>query len=100
MHLHTVFFWLKETLSDTDWTIFSEELRLLMTDQNIAERHFGTPADTNRPVIDSSYDIGMVLKFQNLDAQNAYQISAEHQRFLDKCAAMWTRVQVYDISVD
>ena len=97
MHLHIVFFWLNEDISEADRATFTEELKLLMADPNIKEGRFGTPADTDRPVIDSTYDIGMVLRFENLEAQNAYQVSPEHQRFLKKCATMWVRVQVYDI---
>ena len=100
MHMHTVFFWLNEDISDKDRQTFVDELELLMTDKNILEGNFGPPASTDRPVIDSSYDYGMVLKFDSIDTQNAYQVSPEHQRFLDKCASMWTRVQVYDIEVD
>lgn len=97
MQLHTVFFWLGEDITDVDRRIFAEELEHLMGDRNILEGHFGTPAATDRPVIDSTYDFGMVLKFADRAAQDAYQVSPEHRRFLDRCGAMWRRVQAYDI---
>ena len=98
MHIHTVFFWLNDDMDDADRQRFADELNLLMSDPNISDGNFGTPAATDRPVIDSSYDYGMVLKFRNLAAQEAYQKSSEHDRFIDNCAHMWSRIQVYDIN--
>ena len=100
MHIHTVFFWLWKSSSAQDRKQFEEGLDNLTKDTNILMRKIGKPAATNREVIDSSYDYGVVLHFENQAAHDAYQAGEPHQRFLSDCMRLWNRVQVYDIQVD
>lgn len=97
MHVHTVFFWLKEETSPEDRKSFEAGLSDLSSDPNVLEKHIGKPALTDRPVIDSSYDYGITFTFNDLDAHNVYQAGQAHLGFLDNCAGMWSRVQVYDL---
>ncbi|MGH1483914.1 MAG: Dabb family protein [Geminicoccales bacterium] len=97
MHSHTVFFWLWKTISDHERAQFERGLAALTLDPNILDRRIGKPAATDRSVIDTSYDYGMVLRFETLAAHGAYQVGQPHQQFLETCAHMWSRVQVYDI---
>jgi len=97
VHIHTVFFWLLDTLDDEQRMQFENGLDLLTRDPNVLDRRIGKPASTDRPVIVTSYDYGIVLRFGNLAAHDKYQSGREHQTFLDTCAHMWSRVQVYDI---
>ena len=97
MHIHTVFFWLWKTLSKEQRRQFEQGLDLLTRDPNVLDRRIGTPAATSRPVIDSSYDYGIVLRFESLTAHNAYQTGKPHQDFLKNCGSLWSRVQVYDV---
>ncbi|MBX2853977.1 MAG: Dabb family protein [Rhodobacteraceae bacterium] len=98
MHIHTAFFWLWRTAPAEQRKIFEDGLNLLASDPNVVNRSIGSPASTNRDVVDNSYDYALVLHFESLDAHNAYQTGEAHQRFLEQCAEMWIRVQVYDIS--
>lgn len=98
MHTHTVFFWLWKTLDEEQRRKFEHGLDLLTRDPNIRDRRIGKPASTERSVVDSSYDYGIVLQFDDLAAHDQYQGSEAHQEFLDTCAEMWSRVQVYDIN--
>lgn len=100
MHIHTVFFWLWKTLSDEQRRQFEQGLDLLTRDPNVLGRHIGRPVGTDRPVIDSSYDYGIVLRFDNLAAHNAYQAGQAHRDLLDSCASLWSRVRVYDIEAN
>lgn len=97
LHVHTVFFWLWKTISDEERRTFENGLDLLTRDPNVRDRRIGIPAATNRPVIDSSYDYAAVLRFDSLEAHDAYQAGATHQVFLETCSRMWSRVQVYDV---
>lgn len=97
MHVHTVFFWLWQTLDTEDRRRFEEGLDLLTRDPNVRDRRIGKPAATNRAVIDSSYDYGVVLRFDTLASHDAYQAGLAHQVFLETCADLWSRVQVFDI---
>lgn len=97
MHIHTVFFWLWRTAGSEQRNIFENGLKLLASDPNVISGNIGRPAPTDRYVVDNSYDYGLVLFFENIDAHNAYQVGDAHQTFLKDCADIWSRVQVYDI---
>lgn len=97
MHVHSVYFWLWKTLDAEKRRQFETGLDLLTHDPNVLTRHIGRPADTNREVIERGYDYGVVLTFESLATHNAYQAGAPHQTFLDTCADMWSRVQVFDV---
>src|SRR5262245_50836164 len=96
MHTHTVFFWLRGNLSDADHRAFQNGLDLLSRQPQIRDRRIGKPATTKRPVVDSTYSYAIVLSFDDTNAHDAYQVSAEHKTFLDTCSSMISRVQVYD----
>lgn len=100
MHRHVVFFWLDQTLSDREVSAFEAGLKLLLTDSDISSSSYGRPADSEvRDVVDGSYSFGMVVDFVDTAAQNRYQVSDIHKRFIEDCAKFWTKVQVYDIQV-
>lgn len=98
MHVHTVFFWLNNNVSNVEREIFEKELDKLTLDPEILQRRIGIPANTSRNVIDSSYDIGISLCFKNLNSHDKYQSGDAHQEFLKKCQGMWRRVKVYDMN--
>ena len=98
VHIHSVYFWLWKSLDREKRRQFETGLDLLTRDANVRSRHIGKPADTNRDVIECGYDYAVVLVFDNLETHNAYQAGEAHQTFLDTCADLWARVQVYDVS--
>jgi hypothetical protein len=98
MHTHSVFFWLRKDLDESDQKTFTQGLDLLTREQHIRDRRIGRPAATHRDVVDSSYSYAIILRFDDLDGHDAYQVSKEHQTFLDACLGMVERVQVYDVS--
>lgn len=98
MHVHTVFFWLKEDLSDVDRDMFENELDKLTLDPEILQRRVGRPANTSRDVIDSSFDFGISLCFRNLEAHDRYQVGDAHTDFLKNCQNLWALVRVYDMN--
>jgi hypothetical protein len=96
MFTHCVFFWLKDGATPADRAKFEEGLRSLATISAALDATFGVPATTDRPVVERSYSYGLMVKFKDLAAHDAYQIHAVHKRFLENCSALWTRVQVFD----
>ncbi|MCP4385090.1 MAG: Dabb family protein [Hyphomicrobiales bacterium] len=98
MHTYIVFFWLKEGLDEGEHERFFEGLDPLTREQHVRDRRIGKPAATDRDVVDFSYAYSIVLRFDNLAAHNAYQVSDEHQAFLDTRLDMVERVQVYDVA--
>jgi len=97
--IHHVFFWLKKSKNQEDQAKLVAGLEKLRDISDITGFHIGIPAITDRPVIDSSYDISLGIFFDIPEAQDAYQIDPLHLAFIDECKHLWERVVVYD-SID
>jgi hypothetical protein len=81
--VHHVHFWLK---NKTDKDKLIEGLNTLKPIAHIRDIHIGVPADTNRDVIDRSYDVSLLLLFSTPEAQAAYQIDPTHIVFAEEYA--------------
>lgn len=58
--------------------------------------YIGKPADTEkRAIIDSSYDCALITIFKDMEAHDAYQVDAIHDKFRE-LSHLWDRVQIYD----
>lgn len=94
--VHTVFFWLKEKENAEHHKALHEGLLKLALVDVIQTSYIGLPADTNRAVIDSSYDFSLTFVFATKEDQDTYQTHPDHLVFIDTCAALWDKVIVYD----
>jgi hypothetical protein len=99
MHHHNVYFWLKEELSTADLLDFENGLETLTRTAKVISGSFGKPANTSRPVIDSTYSYGLLLTFKDTTDQDNYQSDPIHLAFVNQHSAKWTRVIVYDVEV-
>ena len=100
MHLHNVYFWLKEGLSGEDLAAFERGLDTLVHDPAAKGGHYGKPASTDRDVVESSYSYGLIVVFDDLAAHDRYQSGEAHLAFVAAHADKWTRVVVYDVEVE
>ena len=94
--VHAVYFWLREDLSSAERAGFAGELRTLSGIDVIQHAYVGTPAPTDRPIIERGYSYALVLVFADQAAHDVYQDHPVHDRFRTECARLWTRVQIYD----
>jgi Stress responsive A/B Barrel Domain len=99
MFIHHVYFWLKNPGSEADVQQLKEGLQKLTGIETIGMYQIGTPASTNRDVIDRSYAVSWMLMFDNLEDEEVYQHHPLHLKFVEECSHLWTKVIVYD-SVD
>lgn len=99
MFIHHVYFWLKNTGSVGDREALIAGLRKLSKVSTIREFHIGVPAGTSRDVIDTSYSVSWMLKFDTPEDQDSYQGDPIHLRFVKECSPLWSKVVVYD-SID
>lgn len=97
MHIHNVYFWLKEDVGDKAAFKFEEGLLALVNDPNVESGYYGKPADTRRDVVENSYTYGLVLVFEDKAGHDDYQKGAAHRRFLEENQEKWERVLVFDI---
>ncbi len=95
MQVHSVYFWLDD-LTDEEQQRFRDGLDAL-TGINLVEKGFvGVPANTDREVVDNSYDYVLVLFFEDGDDEKAYQEHPIHRQFVDDCEQYWEDLVVYD----
>ncbi len=81
--VHHVHFWLKDK---ADKQKLIDGLNTLKTISYIRQMHVGVPADTHRDVVDSSYDVSLLLLFDSAEAEEAYQVDPTHHAFAEDVA--------------
>ncbi|HEX6070351.1 MAG TPA: Dabb family protein [Longimicrobiaceae bacterium] len=96
MFIHSVYFWLDEKLSDEKRAQFEEQARALTHIESVRHGWLGTPAPTDRPIIERSYSYALTVVFDDEAAHDVYQEHPVHDRFRDECGSFWTRVLIYD----
>lgn len=97
MLVHTVYFWLKHDLTESQRAEFLQALKVLKDVPAVSQCFIGTPAAVaDRPVVDKSYDYSITCLFENVEAHNAYQVHPLHTAFVAVGKPLWTRVQIYD----
>lgn len=98
MFVHSVYFWLRDDLTSEERDRFTEGLDALLTIETVHSGHVGTPASTDRPVIDRSYTYGLIILFEDGAAHDAYQTDPIHNRFRETCEDLWREVMIYDLT--
>ena len=94
---HVVFFWLKNPENQADREQFEASLKKFIDNSEfILSRHIGTPAATDRPVIDNTWTYSLVLGFKDKEAQDKYQEEEVHKKFIEEAGDLWEKVLVYD----
>ena len=95
--IHTVYFWLDESLSAEQKAQFEKGLRALFEIDVVASGRYGIPAGTpERPVTQNTYDYALFLEFASVEDQNAYQVHPDHDVFVKNFAPWFKTVRVYD----
>ena len=94
--VHHVYFWLKNPKSAADLAKLMEGLNALSAVPTIKMCHIGTPADTNRGVIERSYAISWLCFFKNKEEEEIYQTHPIHLKFVADYSHLWEKVIVYD----
>jgi hypothetical protein len=96
MFVHSVYFWLKPDVTETERQQFIRGVHSLATVGTVRHGWTGKPADTDRPIIDRTYSYAMVLVFDNKVGHDAYQVDPIHTVFLDELKHLWVQVKIYD----
>lgn len=95
--IHSVFFWLKEDLSEADEAAFMAGVESLKAISTIKSCYIGPPAPTEeRGVVDNSYSYALIVHFDDVAGHDAYQVDPIHVQFVEDHQDKWTKVVVYD----
>ena len=93
--IHHVFFWLKENNSANCEQLI-DGLKKLSSVQTIKQFHIGVPANTNREVIENTYNVSWMILFESAADQEHYQVDPIHLDFVKECSHLWKKVTVFD----
>ena len=92
--VHHVHLWLKDK---ADKQKLIEGVHTLIPITHIRDIHIGVAAETFREVIERSYDVSLLILFDTLEAEEAYQADPIHLLFVDNYAKpLCSKVVVYD----
>ena len=100
MHIHNVYFTMREGMTADETAAFEQGLDDLIDDAAATTGYWGKPADTHREVVQRDYDYGMGIVFEDMGAHDRYQVGDNHQRFVAVHGAKWIKVLVYDVETD
>ncbi len=93
--LHIVFIWLKNPEQDLQKVLASTE-EFVKKVPSVKSYHIGTPASTNRPIVDNSYSFCLTVGFDDLEGHDLYQTHAAHVQYVENTKPLWNKVLVYD----
>ena len=94
--VHHVLFYMQATASDADRAKLLEGLQKLREIPAIQLAHIGTPAATDRAVIDRTYAYSWLCFFASAADELHYQQHPIHDDFRREYARYWTKVVIYD----
>ena len=97
MLVHSVYFWLKDDLSEADRAAFRRGLESLATIKSAHSVYVGEPAATpKRPIVESSYDFALTVILKDIASHDAYQVDPIHLAFVANCSSMWKKLTIFD----
>jgi len=99
MFVHVVLFWLKRGTPEAARVRLVEDCRSYLGKiPGVRKLWVGPPALTPRPVVDNTYDVGLVVLLDDRAGHDAYQAHPLHREFIARNEEHWQRVLVYDIA--
>lgn len=84
------------TASEADRAQLLEGLQKMRAIPAIQLAHIGTPAATDRAVIDRTYTFSWLCLFASAADEQSYQQHPLHDDFRNECARYWEKVVIYD----
>jgi hypothetical protein len=97
MFIHVVFFWCKpgtsESVKQDMIRYYREEVPKVAT---VKQTFAGKAVASPRDVVDSSYDVGLCVIFDDKAGHDFYQTHKIHLAFVSRFQDHWARVRVQD----
>ena len=94
--VHVVFFWLTDDTKETRDEFLTELRNFIDHVDLIKTSHIGSPAETDRPVIDNTWSYSLILSFESKKEHDLYQEHPLHKKFIENASSLWKKVRVYD----
>ena len=99
---HAVFAWLKRPGNEVDRAALVEGTKQLQKSTGlITSFQHGTPVPSARPVVDDSFDLALLMRFQSRAALAAFETHPDHLRAKKELLQPLARkVLIYDVALD
>lgn len=95
--IHSVYFWLKEGITQEEEQDFLKFFDVLKTVPGPKEVYIAKPASTNpRPVVDNSFSYFLLVTFDKMEDINTYETHPDHLKAAESFSKYWTKVEVKD----
>lgn len=96
--VHCAFFWFKETATKADIeAMIRDGQETLAPLPGVKGFNTGTPLVQERGApVDSSYQVGVTMCFEDAKAYDAYLKDPAHQKLIEKHKPLWQKVVAYD----
>jgi hypothetical protein len=91
--VHHVLFWLNDK---PDRQKFVDGLKKLTVITSIRDIHIGITADTHGGPIDDSYDVSLLILFNNQADHDLYEVDPVHQDFIAQYGKLCSKVVAQD----
>lgn len=96
-HLHNVFFVLKDSSTERIDSLIEDCYTYLKSQDGVEFFSSGArSADYKREVNDLEFHVALTILFRDSEAHDAYQISDEHNKFVDRNKGNWAGARVFD----
>lgn len=98
---HVVLVWLKNKGSAADRAKVIETAKSFRSQiPGILAMNVGEPLPSTRPVVDSSFDVGLIMRFENKAAMDAYEKHPVHVKAVKEILApLAAKIVVHDWTV-
>ena len=95
---HVVLLWLKQPGDEAAIKRITETSREFRQIPGVLAVRVGRPLPSTRPVVDSSFDVGLAMSFADETALQAYETHPQHVKAVrEVLRPLAARIQVYDI---
>lgn len=99
--LHSVYFWLKEDISEEEEEDFLNFFEALREVPGVQTLHYGKPAPTTpRPVVDNSFQYNLVVTFSSMEDIETYETHPDHIAAAERYSKYWVKVEVRDTIIE
>ena len=97
--IHTVFLWLKKPGDAQHRQKLLQATHRLRAIPGVLDIHFGETIESDRDIVDDSFDIGITMYFSTAEAMNEYLVHPLHQAVVEQeIRPLVDRIVVYDFS--
>ena len=96
LFVHSVYFWLKDDVTPESRDTFMTVLRGLEQIQSVQALELGVPANTPREVVDNSYDVALLVYFDDVIGHDEYQADQIHKDAIDVFEDWIADIKIFD----